>query len=324
MRLRTVVVGLGNIGMGYDLSSGSPDTVMTHVRALRQNPVTYLSGAVDPDRTKLKSFEDLTQRPGFESIISIGNSDAVNLAIIASPTNKHLDTIEVALGQFDDLRAILCEKPLHCDEASARRIVQLCRERGVKLYVNYFRRCEPSARNITNRINSGSIRGPFKGVAWYSKGIRHNGTHLLDLLSSWLGSPLEFRILSRGRDWPDEDMEVDFVLRFDQGEIHFISLADDQHDINAIELFASNGNLRYGFNDLVSWQPSSSNPFVGVTKHTVKAEELFSDFSRYQAYVTQCLVEVIRGINTPICSGQEAADLVRLANQIIKSARDHA
>ena len=34
---------------------------------------------------------------------------------------------------------------------------------------------------------NGEIQGPIKGVAWYSKGIVNNGSHLINLLEYWLG-----------------------------------------------------------------------------------------------------------------------------------------
>ena len=79
-------------------------------------------------------------------------------------------------------KLILCEKPLAYDLDEAGEMVEACESAGVKLFVNYMRRADPGAIEIKARIESGQIATPIKGVAWYSKGFLHNGSHFFNLL----------------------------------------------------------------------------------------------------------------------------------------------
>ena len=52
-----LIVGLGQIGMGYDLSLAPDQFVYSHARALSLNPEFKLVGGVDPDRAKRRDFQ---------------------------------------------------------------------------------------------------------------------------------------------------------------------------------------------------------------------------------------------------------------------------
>jgi len=67
----------------------------------------------------------------------------------------------------------------------------------------------------------------------YAKGVRHNGTHALDLLALLFGPVIDARPLRRQPDWFQDDPSVSAVLRLQRcAEAYLLA-----HDERAFTLF---------------------------------------------------------------------------------------
>ena len=201
MKLSTVVVGLGQVGMGYDLSLDPASNIYTHARACAFHSGFHLVAGVDPEHEKRRSFE---QEYGVESYIDVESAlfkYEADVVIISNPTSLHCDTLRCVLTHSRP-RAILCEKPLSDSVTEAIEMVRSCADKGVQLYVNYFRRSDPGTIEIKRRLDAGEIKTPVKGMAWYSKGLKHNGSHYINLLEYWLSSARDPKIINSARATP--------------------------------------------------------------------------------------------------------------------------
>ena len=81
----------------------------------------------------------------------------------------------------------------------ARKMIEMCNKNNVKLFVNYIRRSEPSVIQIKKMIEDRIIEAPVRAVAWYSKGLLNNGSHMLNLLEYWLGDVTGFAVIDPNR-----------------------------------------------------------------------------------------------------------------------------
>ena len=176
-----MIIGLGQIGIGYDLGLNLDGVIHTHSRALSRHPNFELLCAVDLAEDRRNLFIENYSKPAFTSIESALEANSPDVVIVACPTTLHYDSVKTVL-KYSKPKAILCEKPLAYDLADARAIVDECEKADVKLFVNYMRRADPGAIEVKSRIESGEIELPIKGVAWYSKGLLHNGSHFFNLL----------------------------------------------------------------------------------------------------------------------------------------------
>ena len=68
MRHSVLLIGLGNIGMGYDFSSSSDDYVATLAKSFSLHPRFDLIGAVDSDFEKRESFLCRYKCPAYSNI----------------------------------------------------------------------------------------------------------------------------------------------------------------------------------------------------------------------------------------------------------------
>ena len=97
--------------------------------------------AVDINPIKRQLFEDKYCVPAFESINKVCIPDLVDLAVIATPTQYHLQTIAEACNKLTP-RFMLCEKPVGYSYSSAKELIG--KMSSTNMFVNYIRKCDPS------------------------------------------------------------------------------------------------------------------------------------------------------------------------------------
>ena len=113
-RLNVLIIGLGDIAMGYDL--GRDDVTWTHIAALLKNDSFDIIAGVDPDIATHEKFYTLTSAPTYEDIdgFLLANHQPVDLVVISSPTKYHLCHYKKikSLNQFTlffkDAHIIMC------------------------------------------------------------------------------------------------------------------------------------------------------------------------------------------------------------------------
>ena len=181
MAEKCLVIGLGQIGMGYDLDHDPTVAVYSHARAISLHPDFELAGAVDSSPLQRSIFQKHYVRPAFDNISAAMRQLLASVVIIASPSETHAAVLDEVLSQAKP-KIILCEKPLAYDLTEAREMVDACDRAGIKLYVNYMRRADPGVIEVKRRIEKNEISMPIKGVVWYSKGFLNNGSHFFNLL----------------------------------------------------------------------------------------------------------------------------------------------
>jgi len=317
--MNVLIVGLGQIGMGYDLGLAA-EHVYSHSRAFSQHPAFQLIGGVDPKAARRQTFEQRYQCPAYEDVDESLGRHQPDLVVIASPTRLHGDILQKVLRQSHPT-AVLCEKPLSGELTEARSMVQASAENGVSLYVNYVRRSDQGAIEIKRRLAAGEIETPVKGVAWYSKGLRHNGSHVFNLLEYWLGPMESARVLASGRLWENDDPEPDVHVTFAHGSIVFLAAREEAFTHCAIELLAPNGRLRYDRGgQQISWQAAQPDPNLqGYSTLSAHTETIASGMDRYQWHVADQLSAAFDGRESCLCTGVEALTTLESLQTIIET-----
>jgi predicted dehydrogenase len=315
-----LVVGLGNIGMAYDLGLDPNKYVYSHARAFDQHPGFRLVGAVDPESRQRKMFERTYSCASYADIESALEKLEPDLVVIAAPTPAHERTLQEILEQ-SSAKVVLCEKPLAYDVEDGRAMVHACDEKEVRLFVNYMRRSDSATAEIKRRIQAGALSTPIKGIAWYSKGLLHNGSHLFNLLEHWLGPMKHAVTVNPGRLWQGLDPEPDVHVEFSGGSVVFMAAWEEAFSHYTIELLCPAGRLRYETGgSLVQWQSASDDPALTGYKSLHAIEEVPNGMDRYQWHVADQLDRAIKGQEFALCSGAEAlATLVSIQKIFGKS-----
>jgi len=302
--------------MGYDLDEEVWHSVLTHAKALVLHPEYDLIGAVDSRIQRVSSFEKIFSRPGFSIIENALGDLNPDMVVIATPTNSHAVIMEKVLSLCTP-RAILCEKPLAYKVTVANAMVELCSLKGVDLLVNYPRRSDAAVQRVKSLVRDGDNLGAFEGVARYGKGLIHNGTHLLDMLTFWFGSSKVDHVMPQKKLLTgDIDGDIDFQLQFKSGRIE-VESQGLQSDVFNLQIHSQAGILRYeaGGND-VTWQSLLSQPTPIMRDFRMK-----NSMNRYQYEVYTDLARRLRGQSTLLCSGAESLMSLSKANATLDIVR---
>jgi len=319
MHTRSVlIIGLGQIGMGYDIDLDPEQHVYSHARAFSLHSGYLLVGGVDPDPGSRAVFARSYGVSAYETAETALVEQAPELVIIAVPTPLHGVTLETVL-KFSSVKVVLCEKPLSYDLAESQRMARACQKRGVQLVVNYMRRSDPAVIEIRRRLVSGEIRGPVNGVVWYGGGLIHNGSHFFNLLRYWLGEMIDFQILGSAESLGNGDAEVDVSIKFEGGNFLFLSTADRDFAHYEVELIAYNGRLRYEqAGHRVTWQGIEQHPVFSKIKSIASETELVeSGMNKFQYNVASQVKGVFAGQSTNIATGEDAVRTLEALKRII-------
>jgi len=320
-----LLVGLGQIGMGYDNSPLLEDAVYSHAKAFSSHPDFHLECAVDPDPSKRSAFTDRYGVTAYSDTHDALANHRVDLAIIATPTVNHLNQIETILAN-GKVRLLLCEKPLSNSLDESRYIVRICKDRGVLLFVNYIRRSEPGVLEVMRRIQQDDIMRPIKAVTWYSKGFLHNGSHFLNLLEYWLGSVRGFQVI-RSRPVGDSRQAIerpDVYINFEFGEAIFLALHEKNFTYHSIEMLALNGRLIYHSGGrFITWSPGTPAPDAhGYRSLSESCEEIYSELTKYQWHVASEVSKAMKGKAAHLCDGETALTTSENIHMILEKANE--
>jgi predicted dehydrogenase len=315
-----LLIGLGQIGMGYDMALAPETFVYSHARALSLHPAFNLVGAVDSGMVERSAFQDVYHAPAYSTIEQALDAHDADLVVIATPTMTHNDLLHKILD-CQAPKAILCEKPLAYSLEESQEMLSLCAEKKVPLYVNYIRRSEPGALEVKRRIDCGEISGPVKGLVWYAKGFLHNASHSFNLLQYWLGKVKSFSIINAGRSLPHDDAEPDVRVVFEKGDMVFLAAKDENFSHNTIELIAANGRLRYeSGGQCIEWNAIATD--ANLKSYTFLAEhveEIPSKLNRYQWHVMEELAIALKNQPAHLCDGVQAFKTINDMHSILRS-----
>ncbi len=175
-----MIVGLGNIGLLYDLNR--TDITWSHTAALLKDTRYNLVAGVDVNMDNQATFQSLTKKPTFSCISDAIESinETIEVVVIASPTRFHYpmykEIKETACKT--GCKLILLEKPI--SESTDEVDLMLAEsESGPKVWVNLFRLYQSQVNSYLELLSESDC---CDISVIYSKGIVHNGIHFLSLL----------------------------------------------------------------------------------------------------------------------------------------------
>jgi predicted dehydrogenase len=300
-----VLVGLGDIGLNYDLQRDQEKYVQTHASAFFLNSGFDLQGGIDIDTNACNVFSKKYNIKSYILIEDALNEVKPDLIILAVPTSYQLEAIKQITRCFVP-KAILCEKPMGDNLEDGKKIVSICRKKDINLYVNYFRRCLPESKEIKNQIDKGIINSPMKSIVWYSKGIKHNGSHFINLMEYWFGKCLDVKIINKGREFKNFGFEPFVHLKFENSEVTMVPAWEEYFSHYTIEIVSSTGRLYWGNNGLEWTNVIKSKNFKGYSYLSDKAEVINSGVEKYQMHVADELYLAMTGNQSSISSGEQA------------------
>jgi len=184
--LRTAIIGCGNIA-GF-LDSPAQENILTHAHAYAQHTDTQLVAVCDPVLESRRSFintwgQDIRHYDTFESLL---HSHTIDMVSICSPTPFHFEAMVLALKD-KNIKTIICEKPFVQTQDELDELKILMHIHPKKILLNYMRRYDPSIQRLRLLLESKSLGKILSFNGTFTKGIYHNGSHMLELVEHLCG-----------------------------------------------------------------------------------------------------------------------------------------
>ena len=311
-----LIIGLGKIGMEYDIKYDE-NHILSHSRAFDSHEDFKIVAGVDVDLEKCSLFNLKYNVKTYSSLhLAMDEVDA-SIFVISTSTESHHKVINQIFDITSPL-VILCEKPICYGLEDAKNIIARCKENNSTLYVNYMRSADIGVRGILDRLQDSRILMPIRGVVWYSKGLFNSASHFINMLGIMFRSVAKIIVTDKGRMWNENDPEPDFKLIFNNVEIDFIAVKEENYFHNTMEWIAANGRLRYERGGaIISWENiSDEGLFSGYTVLDEKIELLKSDFNRIQWHVTDQISRSIKGEKVTMCTGEDALKTLEVCDEI--------
>jgi len=221
-------LGVGIVGVG--------GIALSHMAALRTMTSATLVAVCDVAADRAAEVAHLERCAGYGSVEELLDDDEVEAVIVCTPnmTHEQLGLQVLAAGKH-----LLMEKPLALTGAGARSLAAEATERGLALAVGHTHRFTDQSLAIRRVIDRGDIgvprfvriviNGGWIWPGWQSWVLNpelsgghslHNGVHLVDLASWWIGEPAT-SVFSVGQHATSEALDIyDYLvmeLGFDGG-----------------------------------------------------------------------------------------------------------
>jgi predicted dehydrogenase len=309
---RVGLIGCGQIASLWDELSPSAEA-KTHAGAFAKDPRFQLAAFFDQDLDRatnasrfwkqgaaMSSFEEFLKMD--LDVISICTPESVRLSILQKlPAQKPL--------------VLICEKPLAGNLTEARDILALVQASKWKLAINYIRRYGAGFQALQKRLQQKEWGAIQKVIATYGKGLRNNGTHMLDLMNflfgkaetvMWLGTVPDDRVQT--------DPTQDLLMTTASGvPIYMTAVDHNRYTLFEFQIFCEKARVRV-FNrgetiqlELVEDDPKYPGYRIlgpaqdlesGLKNHfenlASEAYELWTDRKKQSSSTAQAAVELIQ------------------------------
>ncbi len=222
-KLRFGIIGCGSIAAG----SFAPS--LTH---------SEHASLVAVCRRDLAQARDFAARFGgcaaYGSVDELLADPQVDAVIVSTATDTHCDfTVRAAASG----KHVICEKPMARNAAECRRMIEACRQAGVRLGVAYRRRVWPQVVEAQRLIAAGAIgrvvcvRTHYAGLTELGAGnwriepgiggsMMEMAVHRIEVLLNFGGPPAEVSAIVETvlHPWPTDDSDL-LLVRFADGKI---------------------------------------------------------------------------------------------------------
>jgi len=240
-KFNVLIIGAGRIGAFHD--SPKSAHVLSHAHAFSKHPGFNLLGFVDSDKAAAKRAAGIWGGSVFNSIPDAFRQEKIDIAVNATPDGQHYQILKQLLGY--QVKLIFAEKPLTKNSWQAAEIISLAKARKIKIVANYHRRFVPEFQQLAKDIKSRKYGRYLTGTGYYGKGIKHNGSHLLDLLRFFIGEIKKFIIVGKDFDFTPDDPSVYGLLKFADTKPFYLQHIDHRdYTIFEIDLLFSKGRVR--------------------------------------------------------------------------------
>lgn len=323
-KTRISVIGLGSVAQ------------LVHIPNLLKIKNVEITSVAEINKSRLNSVADkYGVKKRFNDYTQLLNNDETDAVIISTPTHLHK---QIAIDCLSAGKDVLVEKPLARNSDEGKKIIDCAKKYNRKLMVGMNLRYRPDSMLIRSLIDAGEIGDPFyikcgwvrkqsSSEKWFNKREEAGGGVILDLginlvdLALWLADyPKVISISTKNYHHHSKNLEDTSIslIRCEKSVVINIEASwnmAEQKDTFFTNVYGTRGSI-------------GAHPFKLIKVLDDEQIDLGSTFvdSPTEAFKKSYLNELksfvgaIRGLNPVFSSGEEALQLLKIAESMYISA----
>jgi UDP-N-acetyl-2-amino-2-deoxyglucuronate dehydrogenase len=317
-----------------------------HIEALKaHSDDAEIRAVCDIDPVALRTAHEVTGAPAFNTLRSLLDAGEVDVVVLATPSGLHAEqAIEAARSGVH----VVSEKPMATRWSDAQRMVQVCDQEGVRLFIVKQNRRNATLQLVKRAIEKGRFGRIYMAnlnVFWtrpqsYYDSAKWRGTwefdggafmnqasHFIDLLD-WLIGPVASVQAFTGtlaRNIQVEDTGV-ANIRWRSGALGSVSVTMLTYRANmegSLTVLGEKGTVRVGgvaVNEIQHWEflePEPDDDKVHAASYDTTSVYGFGHPLYYEN-----VIQSLRGTAEPETDGREGLKSLELLVAIYLAARD--
>lgn len=218
-----IIIGAGNIASFFD--SPRSTAVFTHAHAYQRNPKTTLLGFFDRDA---KISARAAKRWGVRSFQTLSDVRAQrpDIVSICTPDITHATMLLKVLGFHPQL--VIAEKPLSLHSRDAEKVIRNYRKTRIPVVVNYSYLYDATLQKVCRDVRRGHYGKILGAHGSYTKGLMHNGSHLMSIARLFFGTLKSARPLYALTDYTKHDKSIAAFLTFEKCPQFHLMVGDER------------------------------------------------------------------------------------------------
>lgn len=304
----TVIIGAGNIAAKFD-SPNSAD-ILTHAHAFQSSEYFRLLGFYDKDGKVAAAAAKNWNCYAYETLDSALKS--ADIICCCVPDEYHRQILEKAAEYKPKL--VITEKPLAVSMTDGQKIKQIYNDE-IPILLNYSRRFLKEFQKLQKDIKQ---YGKFlTGVGYYGKGILHNGSHMIDLLTFLFGNVECLEVLKTQIHDFEGDISRDVILKIQQGKFHMIAIDSRIATIFEMELFFEKARVRIldGGSIIELYRVKESDTYKGYYNYVLSEREEV-DYSNAMIGLVKNAHRFLTNGEKLLCTLEDGMNVLRICMQI--------
>ena len=302
------IVGAGSIG------ALKPDHIdkkkrnaltLTHAHACWGHPRIDLKYIVDFNPVKASRAAEKWDCQWSRTI------QPADIMIAATPTETHLDVIGecIQFGMMGQTKLIIAEKPFGTNYEEAEMMYGVADLAEIPIMVDYSRRF-----NSYHQIVADTFKRPdieiYNARVIYARGLKHDGSHAIDLCNWWFGEHDGDKLWCEGRLWDDRDKNdptYSTVLEYEKCPAFFTGVDGREAYTFEIDVMTSIGRYQfYHYGNWFAYWPIITEGKYGDYKQLGLPDKKQTSMGWNLHYLMENAVNFLDGKEDLKCTGEDA------------------
>ena len=315
-KYRAVIIGAGKIASQFDNLKSKK--VLTHAHAYYLNSRIKLMGICDVDFSKASLAAREWSTVPYKNLDEMFQNIKPEIVSVCVPDDQHFPVLKKILKYKPKL--VICEKPVTAKIADTEIIMKLYEENKIPVLVNYSRRFDSTVQKFKKELSEEKYGKIISASGIYSKGVLHNGSHLIDLALFLFGKVKIARSLSVVDDYTSRDKTVAGFLQFENcSQFHLLAADQRNFFIFELDIFCEKARFKFvneGFS-LITQIVIPDPVFVGY-KILSAPKQQETQLSSAMSAIVKNAVEFLDKKSPLLSTAQNALEAQKICNNLLK------